>query len=333
MANSFADTDFLALAPTELVSRRKARYHGDDQAVRVGSFTADDQRALQKIYTFLQELFVVSESICSGAGSTDSFAAFLRGFSDFIDAAQGVGIASYRATPSTLLAEVIHDIRGGGLSAIIGILEVWQLKGGGDEVCETLRLLARDQLKIMRNALVGLDDTRRVADLELKLHSTDLILEKWRKLKIPAAAETLVLEGVCPHSIPIAECCVEFGAIDRILYNLLNNAGRHTADLRVRLTLIPVPESTGPNLRFVMQNALKESDGARLKKMALSTLFEVGTSSTGSGYGMAIVAEFVAHAFGISVREAIADGHLGAKIIGNDFTVWFHWPIVSETNL
>jgi signal transduction histidine kinase len=134
--------------------------------------------------------------------------------------------------------------------------------------------------------------------------------------------------------VAISECCVEFGALDRILYNLLNNACRHSAAERIHLALFPVPDENGENLRFVLLNALKEEDRVRLRSMDLKTLFQVGVSSTGSGYGLHVAAEFVAHAFGLaSPEEAVADRYLGANLIADQFAIWFHWPIVAEADM
>ena len=60
-----------------------------------------------------------------------------------------------------------------------------------------------------------------------------------------------------------------------------------------------------------------------------ASLFDEGTSTTGSGYGLAIASDFVTHAYGLASRDqAIRGGYLGAMIVKDSFLAWFHWPRV-----
>lgn len=316
------------LAPVDLTGRRVLRYHGDDQAVRIECFTAADRRVLQRVYDFVQGLFEIARGDRTTCLAALGAIVARQDFATLFDEVANFGISSYAQNPSTLLAEVIHDIRGGGLTALLGNLELWQRTKKDPTIYETLFFLTRDHLKIMRNGVHGLDDVQRQLDFHLKLHDTDLIVEKWNQLHLLIANEQISLEAECPRPVPIAECCVEFGAIDRILYNLLNNAARHTADHRVKLILFPVPGDDGPNLRFVMRNALRDADRACLQGRDLRALFAPGYSTTGSGLGLAVACEFVANAYGLTPREAVDEGYLGARLLDEDFVIWFHWPIV-----
>ena len=57
----------------------------------------------------------------------------------------------------------------------------------------------------------------------------------------------------------------------------------------------------------------------------------MAVSSTGSGFGLTVVADFVAGAFGLRDRaEALRKRYLGANLDGQTFRVWFHWPIASD---
>jgi hypothetical protein len=65
--------------------------------------------------------------------------------------------------------------------------------------------------------------------------------------------------------------------------------------------------------------------------MNLGTLFEAGTSTTGSGYGLAIATDFVSHAYGLKNHvQAVEGGYLGATLLEGTFAAWFHWPRVVE---
>ena len=323
----------LALAPTTLRNFRLRRYHGDDQAVDVDAFADDDARVIRRLYDFLQGLFVILKD--EGEARANAFRWHVQG--EEIETLFGqvgrLGIATLATDETPLFGQVLHDVRGGGLTCILGQIEMWKLGAPGHGLFDTLYYLVRDHLKIMRNALLGLDDPRRSADLEIKIHGSDLILKRWDGLRVKAGDDREIqVEVECPSTLAIAECCVEFGALDRILYNLLNNARRHTSSGRVRLVLFPVPDEAGAIARFVLLNVLGEQDRARLAKTNFQTLFRSGVSTTGSGFGLAVVAGFVANAFGIAQpADAVKKGYLGATLLDDQFAIWFHWPIVPES--
>jgi len=164
-----------------------------------------------------------------------------------------------------------------------------------------------------------------------KIHGTDFIVEKWRGSSLRSGDRTLQLAVECAGNVAISECCVEFGALDRILYNLINNASRHAASAALSLSIFPIPDAEGGNLRFVLTNSVAPADAAHLGTLDLRTLFRAGVSTTGSGYGLSVAAEFVANAFGItSVEKAVDEQYLGARLDGEVFRAWFHWPVVAD---
>jgi signal transduction histidine kinase len=326
---SLTHADLLALAPLSLRNGRKRRYHGDNLAIPLAAFTEADQKIIRRIYLFLTGLFdLLSRS------DRDEAAVMAILEPEKVDAlieeARMLGQESYQARKDPLMAKTIHDLRGGGLSPLLGLAQVLHFAGPAGESLDSLFFLTRDHLKIMRNALLGLDDTARTRDLEIKLHSTDLIVKKWNGTRLESAKGKVRLEVDCPESLNISECCVEFGALDRILYNLLNNACRHTAAEVINLALFPVPDRTGDNLRFALSNAVAETDEEYLRAMDMRTLFQAGVSTTGSGYGLNVVSEFVANAFGLQAPdEAVAQRYVGAILFNGSFVIWFHWPIVA----
>ena len=74
---------------------------------------------------------------------------------------------------------------------------------------------------------------KRADDLLPKIHGTDFIVQKWQGATLHGQGRGIRIEVDCPQAMAISECCVEFGALDRILYNLLNNACRHAASDRI----------------------------------------------------------------------------------------------------
>ncbi len=321
--------DLLDLAPLDLRSQRALRYLGDDLCLPLSDFSSTDQTRIRHLYHLLEELFA------NVSGPSPEMAAKVTAFLtehdivDVINDARQIGQESYRDRPSPRMAKTIHDIRGGGLTPLLGHLQLLTL--GVVRPVEPLYFLTRDHLKIMRNALLELDDAKRTKDLQPKLHSTDFIVEKWSGASLRNGDHEARLTVVCPLRANISECCVEFGALDRILYNLLNNACRHAADARIDLTILPIPSEHPANLRFVIANKLLAADAQHLATLDLHTLFEAGVSTTGSGYGLNVAAEFVANAFGLpDIAAAVEGGYLGARAEAGDFLAWFHWPTIGD---
>ena len=327
------DHNSLRLRPSSLPNFRKRRYLGDDLCLPMHAFTEADQQRVRDLYAFLGEAFAIF-SPPPGAASAETGPA-----SEFIlrqdvgalfRAVQQFGVSYTEA--SELMAKTIHDVRGGGLSFLLNHLQFAQMRGDvSPESVRTFFFLTRDHLKIMRNALLCLDDQKREEDLQPKLHGISFIVEKWKGAMLRDVNRDVRLEVDSRFNGNISECCVEFGALDRILYNLINNAARHTATDQVRLTIVPLPETNSLDLRFIVTNEVSESDAAALQSRDLGELFRPGVSSSGSGFGMTVAADFVANAYGLGSRDkAVAGEYLGAQLLQQRFLAWFHWPIADD---
>ena len=99
-------------------------------------------------------------------------------------------------------------------------------------------------------------------------------------------------------------------------------------------------------MRFVLSNEVDEADAAYLKALiqsggadsvdkgtglSLMALFAPKVSSTGSGFGLTVVADFVTSAFGLrDSKEALRERYVGAILDGCTFRAWFHWPMASN---
>lgn len=322
------------LAPEKLINRRRHRYAGDDLFTPMDAFTDGDQASIRRLYSFLDELYGRLEPLHrAGEVGGRVVVETCRGydFDALVDNVRTIGKETYQRFPSQQLAKTVHDIRGGGLTSLLGFLQLAMLLPENNEPIKPTFLLVRDHLKIMRNALTGLDDPRRQMDLLPRSHRVDLIVEKWQNSRFQ---QGVTVEVECGWEGVISECCVEFGALDRILYNYLNNAARHTADGRVVLTLLPLPRSgETEDVRFIVRNAVSAEDQRRLREISgggpdLRAIFSPDISTTGSGLGLVIASDFVANAYGLDDRhEAVDARYLGARLEKEHFTGWFHWPI------
>ncbi|MEO8336824.1 MAG: ATP-binding protein [bacterium] len=344
----------LALAPERLPNLRVARYGGDGMAVRMDDLTSDDARNVRRLYVALSALLgALREALCIPAGDGTAPGGFSNGSPDIadttaecIDAAQKVlthtskdphwreAIIAARAlrgpavSGDSIQRQALHDIRGGALAALALTID---LAGYGRiSTADVVRsfYLTRDHLKIMRNALEDIDAPARARDTMQRDHGTHLLFEKWTSAEHRQPDDRSAHVNVdSDYDGPVSQRCLEFSALDRVLYNLMNNAVRFASDRVVDLHLRAVNE----NLRFIVanrtsadhRNALRERYANELGKLFLGN-FTTG----GEGVGMSICAEFVANAFGLSnATKAVKGGYVGAELIDDDFVAWFHWPV------
>ena len=350
MANSQPPEALLALAPLHLPNRRKERYFGDNLCVNLAALAEPDQNLARKLYRLLSELLaVIVDTATNDTGKWQKVLRWTQGsrLDTFIDELGRFGESSHAQGRSEALAKAVHDVRGGALSALLGRLQLLGRLELNEKQLQTIFVLVRDHLKIMRSAIVGLDEPRRRADQQPKNHDVFLVLEKWHESVIgPRLHEEPTRMFVdCRYSGALTECCLESAAIDRIFYNLANNACRHSTGERLDMIIFPIPEPPGESLRFVLSNQISERDKEQLSALtangggstgadgarSLPGLFEPEVSSTGSGFGLTVVADFVAGAYGLRDRtEALRQKYVGAMLDGDTFRAWFHWPVVTD---
>ena len=341
----------LALSPRHLSNHRKVRYQGGDLCMAIGELTARDQTLLRRLYEVLTELlFVIADLSTDDDQKWRDVTLWLERHSldALIDEVRELGITSHEQMPGEGLAKAMHDVRGGALSSLLGRLQMINRLPHVEKELKLLFVLTRDHLKIMRSAVTGLDEERRQADLRPKTHDMRLILEKWHDSAVgPNWRERpLRMQVDCRYEGPLTECCLESAAIDRTFYNLAVNAARHSVGEQIEMAIFPVPERSGECLRFVLSNEVSEPQAAYLQslidhggadsvdrgsKESIFALFNPAVSSTGSGFGLAVVAEFVADAFGLrNAQVALRERYVGAILDGQTFRVWFHWPMAHE---
>ena len=341
----------LALAPLHLPNRRKERYQGDDVCVPLTSLAPRDQTLVLDLYETLGELLTaIVDTSSDDAQKWQELARWTQrqNLDALIDRVRELGEASHAEAPGEELAKAMHDVRGGPLSALLGRLQLFDYLPRTEDHLKTIFVLVRDHLKIMRSALTGLDDPRRDADRRPRSHDMRLMLEKWHGSVVgPRWRQQPVRMSVdCRYEGTMTECCLESAAIDRIFYNLATNACRHAAGDHIDMAIFPIPEPPGECLRFVLSNEVGEVDAAYLNaliesggadsadkgnNLSLMALFAPRMSSTSSGFGLTVVADFVTSAFGLhDSREALRERYVGAILDGRTFRAWFHWPMASN---
>jgi hypothetical protein len=187
--------------------------------------------------------------------------------------------------------------------------------------------LARDHAKMMRNALHDLDIPIRMADESAKLHPITDFVDKWNGLTMQIGLNEVQFMAESSFDGFVANRCLETSAVDRILYNYINNAARFTVDGRVNLHIIPINDGL---LRWAVINTVSDDQQARLRDKVgvdLDKLFLGGYTRGGHGIGLSSCADFVASSFGLADgASAVAEKYLGAKVADGRYYAWFHWP-------
>jgi hypothetical protein len=321
-----------ALAPSHLPVYIDLRYDGGGQSAKLTEFSPEDAARLHTLYQSVMGLYTTLKGLASQTVPPPGAAADLKRRPECntaMDAARAVGRGS-KLSPQ--LGAILHDVRGGSLLALLASIEILNPDAATSDAFLRIFCYARDHLKIMRNGVPDIDPTATAHDREPSPHEIRLLREKWSGGQFSIGGQVKAVRFESLFDGPIANRCMEFSALDRIIYNLMNNAARHGDGPAIALNIFSPNGSSGPEIRFVVQNGVSERQQAKILEIVpsgLGQLFLGGLTTGGSGMGLRICTDFVVRAFGLrSPEQAIADGYVGAQLIERTFVVWFHWPRV-----
>lgn len=315
----------IELAPTQLVTRRAQRYDGGGFGIELDRLDVEDRPTVQDVYRRVRTIYDMWLYTGSGEPS-DLFQHWIPTLASPELGARCRAIGRGKLEPE--VAKVVHDLRGGALMALLGYAEMVSM-GPEPGLLKTAIRLARDHAKLMRNALIDIDPPIRAADESVNLHPIRELLMKWDGLEYLQDGRRILVEARTTYDGDITTRCLETSAVDRILYNLINNAARFTVDDRIRIDALEVAPGI---IRWVVQNRIAPDQWSWLDQSLgnnLGRLFEGGVTRGGQGIGLTNCADFVKAAFGLSdSATAIASGYIGARRMGDAFWAWFHWPSV-----
>lgn len=333
-----SDEEIMALAPLDLPSLRQRRYAGDGMSIEFAHLPETARLLIVRLYTSVQAIHhLMRQDAAPGDQLTELYALVRQiGWADLLADLRRLKLDMPTAEQQRRADQVLHDIRGGSFQALSIHVQLAEMAVAEAEDVPRLFLLARDHLKIMRNCLPELDPERYRDDMQAQAHSVQLLVEKWGRgsYQLPDAIVQVRLD--CRFDGSVSERCVEFSALDRVLYNLMNNAARHSSDRRVALTILPLNMHPADSLRFVVANHINDEQCERLESHfgaagGLGRLFLGGFTTGGNGLGMRIGAEFVTNAYGLnSIEQALDGGYIGAILLDQRFVNWFHWPVVAD---
>lgn len=321
----------LAIDPVpgaQIVSHRSDRFAGESQTGAVHELVPECVEGLRWMYDWLRAVGDRATSGVRKAAGADDFGPLLT--ADAVDRLIEASQALRPVDASTRMTWILHDLRGGALIHIIALAEAL-LADSDANARESLALLARDHAKVMRHSLVGLDEDRRRLDAEHRLHGTANLEPRLALIELHNPEGAVRVDFAASWHGDFAVNCLEFTTVLKQLYNLLDNAARHTADRRILVRASSWPAVDPSSVRFVVANALRAADRDALTLDALGGLWR-GYSTTGSGMGLAASASLVAEAFGLEKADRAVDlGYVGSRVTESGYLAWLHWPIVSES--
>ncbi|WP_020469609.1 hypothetical protein [Zavarzinella formosa] len=308
----------VSLAPCYLPSRRIIPSDGHEFESALSQFGAADQAILRRVYE------VVSDAAFLGSRSGDCLERHLvrEIDEDFLNDVHRLGGSGLKLTS---LRKVVHDIRGGGLSVLVGLAYfLWESPGNQDYL-QRCADAADDHARIMRSLLPDIDPAARDRDREGGERGIGRLLDKWDGARVrgPHGTVTVSVRNACGATATFPPC--ECAAVGRVLYNHINNAMRFASDDRVELCVFPVRNGL---VRWVVINHLDPSQASFLESQQdTKRLYAGGITTGGEGIGLASCAEIVANCFGLdSPAQAVEELYLGSMVSDAEYYAWFHWP-------
>ena len=324
---------FVTLLPSAFRNLRAKRYQGEDFDISVSALSPVDQEHIRKLYGFAKGIYVrwlEMRDAPDWEALRKLVLTFLR--PPLSTSAKELGIDSLahcaKGEAEQALGKVLHDLRGGALMPLqlYAHMAEWDV----DPVhLRSAAFLARDQAKIMRNVLPDLDPEVRRADEAEKPHYIQTVVEKWDMFRFERRDQEAPghVNVTCSYDGLLASCCLEASAVDRIVYNYVNNAIRFTSGPVINMEIIPVGDHA---VRWIVANPITPDQAEWLKKSTkgdLTSLFRGGVTRGGNGLGLSNCADFVAAAFGLpDINAALEGKYLGAVVEDGWYLAWAHWP-------
>lgn len=312
------------------------RYRGGGLHVALDDLHPDDRAFLEKVYARLEGFYQLWRTdpqdppwdlLADGVATLAD--------PDLREEAQEFGVRTRAAGGMPRhMQRVLHDVRGGGLSAALAEAEMLTMgaPSPGDrpedrDALQALVYLARDHAKMMRNAVLGIDPPARARDEEEQIHSIGDLIRRWDGQRYRTEERSARVVARADRDGGLSSCCLEASAVDRVLYNLIRNAARFAPDGQVAAEFRHVSDEV---VRIAVVNRVAEEQASWLSRTLADdpgALYRSGVTRGGQGYGLANVAEFVTTAFGFEGTDrALELGLLGSRLVDDRFVTWFHWP-------
>jgi len=322
----------LEMVPNQLARRLNERYPGGQAYASVVKHLSDDERAtIVALYEEIGRLLALTDhqDATVSDDTKQAIEAFARETS-LLDV--GARVESYSQdalqTREDRLSRFFQELVDGPFLSLCGLMILISRAGIEPEYVQTLFYHCRDHRKIMRSLYETLDPEKRAEDEQIKNHSVDLLIEKWRGATYRAQDAELAIHFQNEFHGDVAERCVEFAEVDRLFYHLVNNAIHYAS--RPELAIQLVESADQKDLVWLFSNPVSGERLTQLQEMQAESksVFQFGVGDQ-RGIGLEALAETVTHAYGLdSSISAETSGYIGAIAENGCFRLWFHWPKV-----
>lgn len=325
------------LTTRPIISYRTSRYQGGEFNVRLDRDLGDEEVELvTEFYNELKRLLELSRPKPESLVHEASRAAALESFFEntrlirLASELEQVAVGAER-TADRQLVQILRELTGGAFHGIYAIVQLTRARETPVEGFSSLYYLTRDHLKIMRTLIPDLDPVARAKDEQTQTHSIELMTEKWDGARFRADNRVIEVRFDSSFSGNVAERCVEFAEVDRLIYQLMQNAVQHGMGEMLQCQVDTC--DGGANLRWVLTNPISPESRLRLLELIADghSLFDAGTSLNGKGWGLNVVAQSVSNAYGLAGNAFGEEvGYYGVRIGKEHFVIWFHWPVAAE---
>ena len=316
------EIDSTGFSNLKLENHRSSRFHGASRCCSLSDFASEDASLLKELYRKLSGL----HEALSAERPDEAGQAIEQQYGDQLRELMGAISRGAKDRYSASIRSVVHDVLGGSLTVL---LWMFQDDLGNPDPRRTTKFLAGDHLKMMRNAIHGLDDVARARDQGGGLHGVPYLRDRWSAARLRNDSGPVEINFSSDTDIAFAENCFEFSTVQRVIYNMLSNACTHTANERVDFDVSEISEGNDANVRFIISNRVTEDMSRRLSDA--SSVFDTEFSTSGGGLGLNICADLVSEAYGLeSAMTALTNQYVGVEVQGQRVAVWFHWPGIRE---
>lgn len=321
------DMEIDTVTMSKIVNHRKTRFTGETLTCNINEITTLSSEKLQWLYKWLEtvgkyKLQDLSQTSVMQALKCLLNEAYLQRVINFSRGLMPAKLESAR------VESVLHDLRGASLQQVIALASLCDIALLSKHDLQAIAIFAHDHAKVMRHAVIGLDEKKRSLDTQHRLHGVKNLIGRFSSLSLANSVGKVIVDFNNTWNGDFAVTCSEFSTILKQLYNLLNNAARHTTTQVVFFRIFPKPQETPSSVRFVVANTLSQTDRRRLDPTVLKKLWR-GYTSTSSGLGLVSCAALVGEAFGLENPDQAVDlGYVGSRVTNNGYIAWLHWPIV-----
>jgi signal transduction histidine kinase len=234
------------------------------------------------------------------------------------------------ANPSPHVQDACHDIRGGALTALVSLLDTSDFTLWTRDDLGLIARLARDQALIMCDLIADLDPAPTMHDQPQSGIPAVSLYERWHNAAYRIGERDIHVRVDCRYDGAIACCRCEPALLERVIYNLINNAAHYSADGGIEIT-IEQPVNQASCARITIANRLTAEQQAILRQAfpnGPEALFNGGFTTEGNGLGMHIAARILADIHGFAnIHECLAARRIGVALQHGQFICWFDWPL------